>query len=159
MYGFVTSLSQSIDYAAIQAAINFAQNTSSVGYSSFWTDKFTEIIFPGTGYVTTDELKISENGVHLVAFGRCSITGYSTISNEQFIINVNPSNSSINQPYGIKIRGFLFDRVQANPFKQDYNSASFGSGASYSFKTSCNGVSIYDTHYSVLEDCDFAGLS
>jgi hypothetical protein len=146
------------DTAAIQAAIDWAESTRSAGFNSSKNTVSIAILVPAGIYKISSQLNITKTGIQLIGIGRPVFMATADITNEQFIIAINPTNSNTQNPYNILIKNIQFERINSNPFRVGYNASQFKSGAAYEFKTSCNGIYVSDTHFGSIEDCQFIGL-
>jgi hypothetical protein len=146
------------DTAAIQAAIDWAESTRGAGFSSAGNTTSIAIFVPEGIYKISSQLNITKTGIEIIGVGRPVFMATAAITNEQFILAINPTNSNTQNPYNILIKNIQFERVNSNVYRSGYNSSQFGSGATYQFKTSCNGVYVSDTHYGSIEGCKFLGL-
>ncbi len=146
------------DTVAVQSAIDFCMSGVS-GVGSAYKSESKKLEVEAGIYLISSELIIYKSNFILSGIGVPTFIGTSSLSNEEFIIKTGLTKSgTFVEAYNIVIENIKFERKTSNPYKSDYNSTAFGSGASYTFINSCNGVYFGDSHYSYIKNCSFIGL-
>lgn len=162
MFGAVgdyDGITGTVNTAAIQAAIDASGLVVDSG-SGIRTIGAQNRVTISDGTYLTETLYIDKFYVELVGIGFACLTATDSVTNTSFILEVGtPTRNAGARAEGCKIRNIRFGRVNSNPYQQTYDSATFGSGATYQFQQSCGGIKIVRSHsMSVLEDCTFVGL-
>ena len=112
----------------------------------------------GISYISAPMFVPSSN-LHFKSKGGAVLIATDAISNIEFILTSGrESGGAINKVYNLLVEDIYFERINSNPFRSGYDSATFKSGSNYTFINSCGGINLSDSHYTTLKRCKFIGL-
>lgn len=143
------------DASRIQKCIDYMESLYGTASSENPQDGTPAIKVPPKRFSINQPMFANYHGFRMVCKGEAVFRATTFLTNTQFILSVGDSGET---NYS-SVEGIAFERINSNPFRPDYNGATFGGGATYNFINSCNGLYIENAHRnSYSKRCRFIGL-